>query len=525
MNCWPMKWGFRHTRIPRRAPYRLLVRRADKAAAVGNLVRAAILRTRAARHVEAKTARRTRADAWADLDRLAVRLLHAAWVQAVGNGRLARSLISLLDQSSRGLDSQATCCTTCKRSASTTSAACTRLDVWRWMISFGRTPLKRMLPGQRDVLVTKHLRGAVARLPAVRVAGHARKRLSSDPAIGGRSGRGAIAFRFQPLIESALDQVGLIPQNLPKAVARMKLIEELLDRVIERVPFNGRLRVLSFNNLKLPDFTSFKQLIVGGQLHPARPAVGSQSRWRLSQGRNLPALGRSGSSSLAFGTPVGRFLTRYVVLPFGGSFVAARRLAAFDSHDFGLVRIRALAFELLACRCGGWACFFSPDLSRWLSSDVCGEPAWRRTRTEACSLIFQPGLASCRPCKPFLRVYYRLVVRYLIKPLVVSAVAAAALDLCLQSPNDAGKQSRHFLAVNLLLNSRIGRSVDEMVTDWLVNVWHKFRIHVVTAVLRLIVDVFNHIIKRSSGCCTRSMSCCAFAPANAGRPLVRSCLE
>ena len=35
-------------------------------------------------------------------------------------------------------------------------------------------------------------------------------------------------------LQDALDEVGLCPVNLPERVARHKLIEELLDRIVER---------------------------------------------------------------------------------------------------------------------------------------------------------------------------------------------------------------------------------------------------------------------------------------------------
>ncbi len=47
----------------------------------------------------------------------------------------------------------------------------------------------------------------------------------------------------------------------------------------------------------------------------------------------------------------------------------------------------------------------------------------------------------------------------------------------------------------MLLNSRFGRNVDELVTDWVVNVWHRLRIHVFTALFRFIVEVFQRILE------------------------------
>ena len=61
--------------------------------------------------------------------------------------------------------------------------------------------------------------------------------------------------RIGPIINAALDEVGLMPQNLPERVARKKLVEELLDQIGDRGFLTmGDLRdAISRNNLKLPD--------------------------------------------------------------------------------------------------------------------------------------------------------------------------------------------------------------------------------------------------------------------------------
>jgi hypothetical protein len=45
------------------------------------------------------------------------------------------------------------------------------------------------------------------------------------------------------------------------------------------------------------------------------------------------------------------------------------------------------------------------------------------------------------------------------------------------------------------LNSRIGRNVDEMVTDWTMSTWHRLRIHVITALVRWIMDSFHRLLE------------------------------
>ena len=49
--------------------------------------------------------------------------------------------------------------------------------------------------------------------------------------------------------------------------------------------------------------------------------------------------------------------------------------------------------------------------------------------------------------------------------------------------------------MNLVLNTRIGRDVDELVTDWLTQTWHRFRIHVLATFLRFIMDIFSRLLQ------------------------------
>ena len=52
------------------------------------------------------------------------------------------------------------------------------VDLVEWALSWGRRPVKRHLPSQRDVLMLKHLRSAARRLVAVRITDDRRRRLA-----------------------------------------------------------------------------------------------------------------------------------------------------------------------------------------------------------------------------------------------------------------------------------------------------------------------------------------------------------
>ncbi len=52
-----------------------------------------------------------------------------------------------------------------------------------------------------------------------------------------------------------------------------------------------------------------------------------------------------------------------------------------------------------------------------------------------------------------------------------------------------------FAGVNLLVNSRLGRNVDEMLTDFVIESWRRFRLHVVTALFRWIMEFFHRLLE------------------------------
>ncbi len=196
------------------------------------------------------------------------------------------------------------------------------VDAIEWIWSLGRRPLRRPLPNQRDVRMSRHLRSAMRRLTSSRLPADDRTRLSG--LLSAAAGRVEHRTRhtLAPLVREALDEVDLVPTNTPERVAYRKIVEECLDLVVETGFFTmGQVRdVLSRNDLKLRDVQSWRDVVFGDQLlrlnfsltdrfdgvyHPAEFYL----RWL------------QGLSSVAFGTPLGRFITQYIVLPFGGAFV------------------------------------------------------------------------------------------------------------------------------------------------------------------------------------------------------------
>ena len=89
---------------------------------------------------------------------------------------------------------------------------------------------------------------------------------------------------------------------------------------------------------------------------------------------------------------------------------------------------------------------------------------------------------------------FHMFRRYLFRPLV-TLVVGAVLAFFADGIEMRNSTLATFICACIVLNSRFGRNVDELVTDWVVQTWHRLRIHVFTALFRFIMDVFNRLLE------------------------------
>lgn len=494
--------------------YRKLNRRADRAAALGNAVRAAILRTRAARHVRPSLAARAQTAARLDLGRLTERMQEALGFSERERRRWSRVLLALLGRSAHGFWTRES------RTLYDLQKVCIdferdvyKLDLVEWIISRGRVPIKRRLPGQREVLMSKHLRVALRRSTKARLPERDRRRLVSllERAVDDAEQR--LRNRFRPSIDDALEHVGLRPKNLPEQIARRKLVEELLDRVVADgfLTMSDLRDAISRNQLKLPDLNGSQEFFSGDELLRADRQLSASLDGVYHRGEVYLRLPQR-LSSLAFGTQPGRMLVRFVVLPYGGAYVILKGLehlalmfmggsapaAAGAAHAHEAVKhpeiISSTGMWLLAALVGTFlsglihvprfreACVHTLRgafrLLRWGLVDV---PAW---------LMGLPWVQRLVKSK-----YYVWAARYVGKPLIFTVLALAAFPPLVQSEQGAIWNGVWiFVLSNLIVNSRVGRNAEEVVTDWAVRGWEHFRIRILKTLFQSVMDFFNRVV-------------------------------
>lgn len=315
-----------------------LLRDARRAAGEKNVIRAAILRTRAALIAPAALTVQARADALGDLQQLAERLRAALkWSESEAREWLL-DLPPLLDKASEGnWTAEARLLYDLQKVCVDHEREIYALDLVEWVRSGGKRPIKRPLTSQRLVRITRHLHSAAQRLILTRLSDADRRHLGDLLQKALQQSEERLRARFRPVLGDALHDVGLHPDNVPEEAAQRKLIEDLLDRVVTVgfFSFSDLRDTLSRNQLKLPDLGDAREFVRGDPLLALDRRLGSalDGVYRPSEiyFRLLQRI-----TSLSFGTRLGRVCTQFFVLPFGGALAAleAVDLVAKEIHRY-----------------------------------------------------------------------------------------------------------------------------------------------------------------------------------------------
>ena len=246
--------------------------KADVASDRGNLVRAAILRTKAARLAGPSLSGQARSAARDAMDKL------AAPAESRRSGSTtplsesgARPSSSPLSRGSRGFwTAEARLLYDLQKVCVDHERPFYAVDLLGWTLNHVRpsadqAPLAAS-PGSADRAAPPGGLEEPGRRPDAR-----RRPSPVHPlALRGRppSPRDRLRDRFRPEIGKALEQTGFEARNLPERVALQKINEELLDRVVHRGFLSmGDLRdAVSRNNRKLPDLAGPFEFFAGDRL-------------------------------------------------------------------------------------------------------------------------------------------------------------------------------------------------------------------------------------------------------------------
>jgi hypothetical protein len=539
--------------IPR--TYRRFLNRAERASARGNMVRAAIFRMRAVPLAPSGQVNPTRAAARHEIERFSTRLQKALGYSDAVAGDWRQALLALLEPAAQGIwPVESRMLYDLQKACIDQERPVYAVDLVEWFVTWGRRPIKRLLPFHDSVRTVKHLRSAMHRLTAIRIAKPIRLRLLALLIESTHQDEHRLRERLRPVLRAALDKVGLMPRNIAEQTARDKVVEELIDRIVEHGFFGmGDLRdAIARNRLKLPDLAENDEPVRGAPPHPqplsprgergekncsplprfGGEGLGVRRRFGLARsvargiktfflGDPLIRANRQLAAALdgvyhrgeiysrwlqrlsaaAFGTHIGRLLTLYVALPFGcaiallkvwdevterivggppeGSEAAKEAAKHINPYAFTLLGLFFLAlFHVAPFRRGLLhVCVKLWRTLCWLFGDL---PA---------RLLRSPWMVRLLQSRTWLFCY-----QFLLKPLPWAVLSALGLIyLGVARPISLSMGVAVFAAAAFLLNSRLGRYVEEAWTDRLVRTWQLIHSDIVPGLVRWVIYLFRRL--------------------------------
>jgi hypothetical protein len=470
--------------------YWKLIRHAERARKSANTVRAAIIRTKAARVAPASLTLGTRLEAETDLRKLTERLGAALQLSDQEVAEWMQVMPALLEKADQGNQPvEAALLFDLQKVCVDHERTIYALDLVEWALSAGKRPIMRPLPSQRLVRIIKHLRSATQRLTQARLTDADREHLGHLLQSGQIRSQERLRERLRPVLTEAINDVGLQPGNPPERTAFLKIVEELLDRIIEFgfLTFGDLRDAISRNQLKLSDPADAQEFVRGDPLLrlDRRFAALLDGVYRSS---DFYLRWMERFTALSFGTDTGRKLTRYAVVPFGGAAMVMLAWETLLSHFSRYSLLSVTIWSGIALL----GTFFLGLFNFPRFRTECRRIAVRTGRAIRTVLVEWPArLAEYPPLRNMVVSWpFQLFYWYLLKPVAAAAIVWWLFD-DLHTPLGA---LFAFIAANLVLNSRPGKAVTEAVTQSLVRFFELLRAGLVQGLYRQIVQLFKQIV-------------------------------
>jgi len=405
-----------------------------------------------------------------------------------------------------------------------------KVDLVGWAISRGKTPLKRPLPNQRVVMLSKHLRSAALRVPAVLIDDEGRHELGELLHAAAHAAEHILRKRFEPIVATTLNDVGFVPKSVVERVAFRKMTNELLDGIVQRGFLTiGDLRdAVSRNQLKIPDLKSPREFFIGDSLLQGDKQFASTLDGVYQRGpfylRWLQRL-----NAVTFGIPQGRAITKYLALPFGLAFLILMAVEELAHLGSGLLphaaEVHTAAAEVasveaddpapathpsghgghgsrpyliysgqntLILGCLIFALIHFPKFRQrvvWILNR-----SWKVLRVTLIDLPRRiaalPIVAWLLKCFPFM-----MFRRFVLAPLVSTAIFWLLLPaMGIYDQPDRWWGIGILAASIIILNSRLGRDTEELTREFLSRSWYRIRVHLLMGLFTLIMDAFHWLM-------------------------------
>ncbi len=364
------------------------------------------------------------------------------------------------------------------------------VDVVTWAMSLGKQPVVRALPAMREIRLAKHVHSANKKIAEVGlVSSDEREQLATAVHDMVEHADHQVRHVLRPKIEAALDEVDLRPGNLPERVAQKKLVDELLDRAVDvgRLSLGNLRDALSHNDLKMRDLRA-EHLVRGDQLLRADKILATTLDGVYRRGE-IYLRGLQKLSSILFGTPIGRGVSMYVLLPAIAAYVSVIGI----EHLGGAIIHLTTGIELELA--DPMPTYVSVGIFVFLLLHVTAVRrgsliALRMTGRGLRLILFDLPLAIWR--LPAVRFVVRSkVARYALEPAIPAVIAVLLFGGDIRWPLAIAV----FAVVALVINSQRGRLAWELLSDWLVMSSRHVARRLLPGVIKLIIDVFARLIE------------------------------
>ncbi len=474
-----------------------LLRLADYARSKGNYVRSAILRVRLARNVP-EAAEVLQAQAHDDLDQMLSQLQQCLESPASTLALWRLVLHQLLAPASHGLwPVAARFLYDLQKVYLDLSKPLFTTDLIVWIRTLGQQPIRRPLPHVPRALALRHLRRVLKRLPSLSLALPIHNELKKVVESCIEDQESKLRQQLKPVLTEALQGGGLVPQNRPEQIGLAKIVAGLSDHIVDRgrCTFSQLRDTLSGNQLKLNDLISPMEFIKGDallktdrQLAFAVDGLYRPGEFYLRWFQSL--------SSLAFGTKSGRFLTRYLAIPFGSAFCILEFALHFLNPLLKHLPPDALKFafwwSVLGLGLYLMGLIYVP-LVQQVSLRVVHKLG------QLLQLVFirlPRWMVDLPPIKRFLNLRsVQWCTRHLVSPLLVMMLTALLLYLWGFSEWTTWSYSLAIFGLHLGLKlTKPGREWLDSGTDALLLVWERIRFDFIPGLFRWIMDFFQTLV-------------------------------
>ncbi|HET6251674.1 MAG TPA: hypothetical protein VFE47_28570 [Tepidisphaeraceae bacterium] len=480
--------------------------RADRAAAVGNHVRAAILRRRVF------LASAGSSPDLRDVGVLADRLAVALQLDAQDKEKWREMLTALTNDAAEGwwnpdgrllYDLQKICLHAEHEIYS--------VGVVDWLLEGCRRPLRRAQPNQRLALICKSLRSAARRIARTKLPMAHQAELTHLIQHAEHHTETRLRDALRPAITNAIEAGGLLAKNAPEQVAEHKLTEELLDSLTQRGFLTlGAVRdAISSNQIKFEDISRTGTIFTRDPLFRIDRRLSDSLDGVYHRGEIYRRLFQK-VSSWAFATDRGRTITRTVLIPLGGAFIIVEgldhtvfllfgvltrsdwfRISWFEEYhhsDLGLIlNLPFVVIALMLLGAVNSAEFRATTLrmfaaiGRAVGHLFVGVPRW---------IMSRPGVQAVMNSREM-----RFATRYVFKPLIIAAVVVFFLPHHISARTHWIVLGSIFAGMNLLLNSRHGRAIEQVIVHWLRMIGSRFTMEVLGNVFSGIMHFFAKLLE------------------------------